>query len=108
MIISSVKVTLRPENRLEFFQTISQLIAPIQAARGCRAFRFYVDIADENTSVLISEWESESDFDQHLHSNDSAILRGAINVLSVRSDEFRGVSLRHRVETHSTHSIRVA
>ena len=45
--------------------------------------RFYLDAADENSSLLLSEWETESDLERYIRSNDFAILRGAILVLSV-------------------------
>jgi hypothetical protein len=37
--------------------------------------------------LLLSEWETESDLDRYLRSNDFAILRGAIMVLSVGSTD---------------------
>jgi hypothetical protein len=43
--------------------------------------RFYLDAADENSSLLLSEWETESDLNRYIRSNDFAILRGAIMVL---------------------------
>lgn len=45
--------------------------------------RFYLDATDENSSLLLSEWETESDLERYIRSNDFAILRGAILVLSV-------------------------
>jgi quinol monooxygenase YgiN len=72
---------------MELFQTIGRLVAPIEQYKGCRALRFYVDTADEYSSLLISEWETEADFNSYLRSNDFAILKGAIRVLSVRSSD---------------------
>jgi len=42
-------------------------------------------VADENSTLLVSEWETETDLNNYLGSNDFAILRGAITVLSVQS-----------------------
>ena len=66
-------------------QTIGPLLEPIKSAKGCRAFGFYLDAADQNSTLLVSEWETETDLDNYLGSNDFAILRGAITVLGVRS-----------------------
>jgi quinol monooxygenase YgiN len=59
--------------------------------RGCVTFRCYVDAADENSSLLVGEWESESHLNNYLRSNDFAILRGAITVLSERSTDIRAL-----------------
>ena len=73
---------VKPEKRTELVQTISRLLGPIKNVKGCRTIRFYLDATDENSSLLLSEWETESDLERHIRSNDFAILRGAIMVLS--------------------------
>ena len=75
-------MTVRPENRGELFQTIRPLLDPIRREKGCLAYRFYVDAIDENSTVLIGEWESQEDWNNHLQSRDFAILLGAITILS--------------------------
>lgn len=85
MIVNRTEITVTPEKRMELFQTIGRLVAPIEQFKGCRGSRFYVDTEDEFTSLLISEWETEADLNSYLRSNDFAILKGAIRVLSVRS-----------------------
>ena len=74
---------MKPEKRVELAQTIGRLLGPIKDIKGCRTIRFYQDAVDQNSSLLLSEWETESDLDRYLRSNDFAILRGAIMVLSV-------------------------
>ena len=82
MVVNTTKITVHPEKRGEFLQTIRRLAEPIKSAKGCLTFCFYVDAADENSSLLVSEWESELDLSNYLRSDDFAVLRGAINVLS--------------------------
>ena len=74
---------VRPEKRVELAQTIGRLLGPIRDVKGCRTIGFYLDAVDQNSSLLLSEWETESDLDRYMRSNDFAILRGAIMVLSV-------------------------
>ena len=85
MIVNTTKITLQPGKRTEFFQTIGRLLDPMKGAKGCRTLDFYLDVSDENSTLLVSEWETESDLDNYLESSDFAVLRGAITVLSVRS-----------------------
>lgn len=87
MILKTTRIVVKPEKRVELAQTIGRLLGPIKDVKGCRTIRFYFDAADQNSSLLLSEWESESDLDRYLRSNDFAILRGAIMVLSVGSTD---------------------
>lgn len=89
MIVTTTRITVNPEKRTEFLQTIGRLLEPIAGTNGCHTFRFYVDAEDENSSLLVSEWETESDLNRYMRSNDFAVLRGAITVLSIRSSESR-------------------
>ncbi|HYV82131.1 MAG TPA: antibiotic biosynthesis monooxygenase family protein [Pyrinomonadaceae bacterium] len=83
--MNTTKITVQPEKRREFLQTIRRLLDPLKKARGCRTLEFYFDAADENSTLLVSEWETERDLNNYLQSNDFAVLRGAITVLSTRS-----------------------
>jgi|SRR6185436_9781890 len=91
MIVKTTKITARPDKRMELSQTIDGLLGPSRQVKGCRTFRFYVDAADENSSLLLSEWESESDLNQYLSSNDFAVLKGALAVLSSRSTDSKAL-----------------
>jgi len=91
VIVNTTRITVDPDNRTELFQTIGRLLEPIKHSKGCLNFRFYVDATDENSSVLISEWETESDLDNYLHSDDFAVIKGAITVLSATSNQLQGV-----------------
>lgn len=90
VIVNTTRITVRPENRTELFQTIWPLLEPIRNEKGCLTYNFYIDAADENSSVLIGEWETSEDWHNHLRSPDFAVLLGAITVLtSPSSIEFK-------------------
>jgi quinol monooxygenase YgiN len=91
VVVSTSRITLYPEKRKEFLQTVGRLLEPMKETRGCMTFRCYVDASDENSSLLLGEWESESDLNNFLLSDDFAILRGAITVLSERSTDIRAL-----------------
>ena len=48
---------------------------------GCVSSRFYLDSADNNSAILVEEWETEEDWSRHLQSRDCAVLLGAVRVL---------------------------
>ena len=82
MIVSTTQINVAPENRRELFQTILPLLDPIRGERGCVAYRCYVELTDENSAMLMSEWEAETDWENYLSSSDCAILLGALNALA--------------------------
>jgi quinol monooxygenase YgiN len=85
MIVNTTRIKVPPDKRTELWQTMGRLLEPVKKVKGCRSFEFYVDAADENSSLLMSEWDTESDLNDYLRSNDFAVLRGAITVLSASS-----------------------
>ncbi len=91
MVVNTSKITVYPGKRAEFLQTVAQLLDPINEAAGCKAFRLYVDVSDENSSLLIGEWETEADLENYLSSSDHAVLHGAIKVLGKRSSELKAI-----------------
>jgi quinol monooxygenase YgiN len=95
VIVNTTRLTVNPEKHIEFVQTIRRLLGSTRGVKGCRTFCFYLDAVDENSSLLISEWETESDLERYLRSNDSAILRGAIRVLSIRSVDSKALVTSH-------------
>lgn len=101
MIVSATRIKVSPEKRTELFQTVGRLLTPIKTIKGCRTFRFYVDTSDENSSLLLSEWDSETDLNDYRCSNDFAILNGAITVLSTSSVDSKSLVTS---ETYGPHT----
>lgn len=80
-IINVTRITVRPEKRKELCQTISSLLDPVKRERGCLTYHFYEEAEDENTFVIIGEWETTKAWNDHLHSINFAVLLGSINLL---------------------------
>ena len=91
VIVTTTTFSVQPEKRTELFQTISVLSDQINRAPGCIMFRHYIDVSDENSSLLMAEWVTDSDLNNYLRSEDFAILRGAITLLSTRYTDFRAL-----------------
>ena len=81
-VISAARITVRPEKRKEMFLTISSLLDQIRNQEGCRAYRFYGEASEEDSFLLVGQWESPTHLDRHLHSDHFHILRGSIEVLA--------------------------
>jgi quinol monooxygenase YgiN len=109
-IFNLTRITVRPEHRKELCQTISSLIDPVKSEKGCLTYRFYEEAGDENTFVLIGEWETPDAWNSHLKSDNFAVLLGSINLLCNRPNiDFKLLShvadieamTRARIECHS-------
>src|ERR1700750_66278 len=81
-IINLTRINVRPENRKELCQTILSLLEPLQREKGCLAYHFYEEDGDENTFVLIGEWETPGAWQQHLKAETLQVLLGSISILS--------------------------
>ena len=106
MIVMTTRINVRPEKRNELAQTIGRLLEPAKNVKGCRTNRFYLDAADENSSLLLSEWETESDLERYMRSDEFAILRGALMVLSLGSTDSKALvtsESRHYPGSRSVH-----
>ena len=93
MIVKTTRITLNPEKRAEFLQTVSHLLGNVKRPKGCRKFHLYVDTRDENSSLLMSEWDTESDLNRYLTSDDFAFLKGVITGLSRGSVDSKALVL---------------
>ena len=81
MITVITKMTVRPEKHREFLQTILALVDPSRRQSGCLSRDFYQDTCQEDSFVLLEEWESGKDLNRHLRSDWFHILLGTRNLL---------------------------
>ena len=109
-IVNLTKVTVPPEHRKELCQTITSLIGPVRSEEGCLTYQFYEAGSDENTFILVGVWETPDAWNNHLNSNNFAVLLGSIALLCVPSEiDFKLLSpvismeaaARARVWTHA-------
>ena len=84
-IISAARITVRPQHRRELCLTISGLLDRIRHEKGCRTYSFYGEVEDQNSLILIGEWDTLTAWENHLKSDDFAILIGSVKLLGTRS-----------------------
>jgi len=85
-IISTTAITVLPDKRRELCLTMSSLLGRIRNEPGCRSYKFYGDVDDQNSFTLIGEWETRDEWDRHANSDDFAVLQGSLRLLSKRSE----------------------
>jgi len=105
-VITTASISVRPENRKELCLTVASLLNPIRQEPGCKAYKFYGEAGDENSFLLIGEWQTPDALNQHLESNNFAVLMGSIMLLAKVSlvdfklmKEFNGRHLPHSIRS---------
>lgn len=81
MIVTTIRIQTTPENRKELMQTFRLLSNPIQSERGCKSCRIYREVDNEESVIVIQEWDSRNHFDNHLRSDEFAVMIGAMSLL---------------------------
>jgi len=90
MIVTTVKILVSRENHRELAQTVMSLLRSIKRQKGYLGSNLYLDLGNDDAVCLIGEWETQEDLNNHLRSDDFALLFGAINLLKKTSEiEFR-------------------
>jgi quinol monooxygenase YgiN len=82
-----VKIMTSPKKRTEFLQTLETLrYSTCQADSGCIGYRFFQDGENENSIILILEWQTQEKLTAFQNSDQYKILSGAISLLCVSSE----------------------
>ena len=105
MIVSSTKISVKPENRKEFLQTLNSLMAKTRHGKGCLSYNLYQDVENKNDFVIVEEWETEADLDSHLRSDRFGVLLGALHLLS-NTPEIRFNTLSNTLGVEALKSLR--
>jgi len=84
MIVTTTTMKVATANQIELFQTIQSLLELVRTERGCLSSRLYRDVGDETASILVEEWETQTDWNNHLQTREYAVVMGAVSVLCSR------------------------
>ena len=82
MILTFIKMNVRPEKRKELRQTIRSIVQEVRKENGCVDSTFYQNSENENDFFLFEEWENRQVLDDHLRSARFTVLMGAKSLLS--------------------------
>jgi len=81
MIAVRITLDVLPEKQLELIQTLFSLIKPVGKEHGCKIYKVYRDIKDENNFCLFEEWETREDLEQHIKTLRFKVLLGTKTLL---------------------------
>jgi len=80
MVISTLKILTAPRSRAEVVRTLAAQLGPTRVQPGCRQCNLYQDIENPEAVTLVEEWESQTDMDPRLRSEDYRAVLGAIEL----------------------------
>jgi quinol monooxygenase YgiN len=66
VILSTLKMIVRPEKRIDLLETIRGMLEPARVERGCLSYRLYEDVENRNAFILLEEWATQEDLERHI------------------------------------------
>lgn len=65
MMVIRVKVQVKPENKANFIDVMTESIGISRQFDGCLNFDLYEDVTDDNALLLYEEWDTTENFDAY-------------------------------------------
>jgi quinol monooxygenase YgiN len=81
MIVVRITMNVVPEKQKELVQTLLSMIEPTGKETGCLSYDVFCDIEDKNRFILLEEWETREDLDDHIRSHRFSVLLGSAPLL---------------------------
>jgi len=100
VIIFRITMSSLAEKRIEVMQTLLSMIEPTENRRGCLSCHVMQDVEDKNIFILIQEWKTRQDLDDHIMSDRFSVLLGTKSLLcEPQQMEIHTVSQSEGMET---------
>ena len=77
MVIIFIKIKARPEKLKELTQTLLAIVEQVRKESGCLHSGFYQDLENEDDFLVVEEWATQKDSDDHLRSDLFTVILGA-------------------------------
>jgi quinol monooxygenase YgiN len=77
LVIIFARIKARPEKRKELTQTLVSIVEQVRKESGCLHAGFCQDVDSETEFLVVEEWMTQKDADDHLQSEIFAVLLGA-------------------------------
>lgn len=112
MIMISARMVSRPDKRNEFVAIIRTLIPNIRKQKGCISLYFFQDWEQEEAYFICSYWKSLTLAEDHVKSDEFALLLNAFTLLKAPPDvkcsyfaPENGLNLIRKIRSGGTYSL---
>jgi quinol monooxygenase YgiN len=79
-VIFTLRILTAPQSRTEVVRTLAAQLGPTRVQPGCLRCDLYQDLEDREAITLVEEWESQSDLDVRIRSEDYRAVLAAIEL----------------------------
>ena len=76
-----IRIRVLPEKRKELLQTVEALVDQVRNQSGCVNAALCQDVQNDNAFILLTEWRSRKDLENHIRSDRFSILLGASSLM---------------------------
>lgn len=88
MQIITLRINVPRAQRNTFLDAARRVIGPTEVQPGCISCRFYQDVNDSDAVLLVEEWKTRQDLEQHLKSDRYRIVLSLLD-MSEKPPEFK-------------------
>lgn len=86
MIHLLIKMNVLPEKHKELSQTLEAIVERVRKETGCVRANLYQNMENDRGFMLIEEWRSQDDLENHIRSDSFTVLLGANGLLERESE----------------------
>lgn len=94
MILATLRMIVQPERRSDLLETMRGMLEPVRVERGCLSYHLYEDVEDRNAFVLVEEWASQEDLENHIRTKNQRQLLALMDILN-QQPELRFSTVSH-------------
>ena len=82
MIVFSMRIVTSDDRRSALLRTLGSVLGPTRVTPGCLDARIYAEFDRGKSIVLVEEWETREQFDEHLDAETFKTLVAALELSS--------------------------
>jgi quinol monooxygenase YgiN len=80
MILSTVRLAIPEQHRLEVLRTLRIFMGHATSKAGCAGFSLFEDVTDRDALTISERWATREDFDEHVRSAEYRLLLSVIDL----------------------------
>lgn len=82
MHLYQLKLVINENKVDEFVETLHSLLSRFRYEKGCQGCNLYRDIEKMKEYIVVAEWNTRQNMEQHFKGNEFSVLIGAARVLA--------------------------
>ena len=80
LVISTLRIVTVPQSRAEVIRTLAAQLGPTRVQPGCLRCDLYHDVENQGAITLVEEWESQTELNLRLRSEEYRSVLAAIEL----------------------------